>query len=192
MHCSAVVHEVNTFNNLYPLPTRLYQITKGFPKNRVKLSRLWRRHPAIPMHMAIYMNLFHRLSSRFQFCSFHICSLLFHLPSTDMLDVFFVPQTNIHYNETFLVNWEYMKQIINPRMKWKNELSIHRRVVEVNLHMIDHYSIALLNNIETMKLRIKHIIQENHSWPSAVFACQFNSNTMIMGPFTVEVLLLGV
>ena len=34
-----------------PIPTWLYQITKFFPKNQVKLSQLWQRHPAILVHL---------------------------------------------------------------------------------------------------------------------------------------------
>ena len=29
------------------------------------------------------------------------------------------PKHNIHENESFPVNWEYIKRIINSRMKWK-------------------------------------------------------------------------
>ena len=34
--------------------------------------------------------------------------------------------------------------------------------------------------IDIASIQSKHNIQENRSWPSAVFACQFNSNMMII------------
>ena len=40
---------------------------------------------------------------------------------------------NIHSNESFLVNWEYIKQTINPRMKWKPLESCR---VQVKKHLI--------------------------------------------------------
>ena len=70
---------------LKPIPIWIYQITKVFPKNQVKLS-LSVMVEAPQLSQCTYKNMLQRFLSRF-YLSNSTCSL-FYLPSNDMLDSF--------------------------------------------------------------------------------------------------------